>query len=68
MFSKYKRIMKLRAGKQSTDEEWQEDLARQGGLEKNDFAAMVIAAMLVILPVCAILLLALVAVCCLFLL
>ncbi|MBE6599370.1 MAG: hypothetical protein E7638_08020 [Ruminococcaceae bacterium] len=56
MFNKFKRIMKLREGKQLSDEEWNEAMERQGGLEKNDFLAMVLSALIVILPVCLILL------------
>ncbi len=56
MFDKFKKVMKLREGKQISDEEWAENLERQGGLEKNDFLAMVLSALIVILPVCLLLL------------
>jgi len=68
MFGKFKRAMKLNQQDKPTDEEWSEGLERQGGLEKNDFLAMVLSAMIVILPICLLLLLFLVLVCGLFLL
>lgn len=68
MFEKFKKVMKLNEGKQPTDEEWNEGLERQGGLEKNDFLAMVISAMIMILPICLILLILITVVCALFLL
>lgn len=66
--NKFKKVMDLNKGKQPTDEEWNEAMEQQGGLEKNDFLAMVLSAALVILPVCLLLLVLLAAVCCLFLL
>ncbi len=68
MFEKFKRVIKAHEGKQLTNNEWNEGLKRQGGLEKYDFLAMVIAASVVIIPVCLVLLVILSAVCCLFLL
>ena len=48
--------MDLKKDKQVSDEEWAESLERQGGLEKNDFLAMVLSALIVILPICLVLL------------
>lgn len=68
MFEKFKKVMKLNEGKQPNDEEWNEGLERNGGLEKNDFLAMLISAMIMILPICLILLILITVICSLFLL
>lgn len=50
---------KLKKYKEGDEKKLQADIEKEGGLEKNDFAAMVIAALTTIVPVCLLVLLGL---------
>lgn len=60
--------MKLHERDYVDDDDWNAQLEANGGLEKHDFLAMVLAAFIVIVPVCLVILLVIVLVSCLFLL
>lgn len=60
--------MKLHERDHVDDDDWNAQLEANGGLEKHDFLAMVLAAFIVIVPVCLVILLVIVLVSCLFLL
>ena len=52
-----KRFRALKRDNSEKEASFNEQLKREGGLEKGDFSAMVVSALIVFLPICLILLL-----------